>query len=272
LDAKNFFDSPDEDIPSLRRNQFGGLITGPIVKNKLFFVFNYEAIRESRGKTERSVVPSLAARAGQLPSGDVTVSPAAQPYVNLYPVPNGRDFGDGTGEFVTQASTRIEEDFYSGKLDWNIADNIRASSRYTSDKAVFRDPDPLGLWVFPLSSRDHFFSSEVQTIHSSRTVSTIRGAFSRVNNSETSEIVGNIPADLSFVQGLPMGTLTGTGRPDFGGSPARARPRTFILSSAQFNGDVIYSAGAHTIKAGAGLDRVQFNQRSDLSLVGSYTF
>ena len=272
LDAKNFFDSADEAIPPLRRNQFGGLITGPVVKNKLFFVFNYEGIRESRGRTERSVVPSLAARAGQLPGGNITVSPAAQPYVNLYPVPNGRDFGDGTGEFVTQANTKINEDFYSGKADWNITDNIHASSRYTSDEAVYRDPDPLGVWVFPLSSRDHFFNSEVQTIHSARTVSTIRGAFSRVNNAESSEIVGNIPADLSFVQGLPMGTMTVTGLSDFGGFQARARPRTFIVNSAQFNGDVIHSTGAHTFKAGAGLDRVQFNQQSDLSFVGSYTF
>ncbi len=272
LDAKNFFDSPDEDIPPLRRNQFGGLITGPLVRNKLFFVLNYEGIRESRGKTARSFVPTAAAREGQLPTGNITVSPIAKPYVDLYPLPNGRDFGDGTGEFVRQATTEITEDFYSGKVDWNLTDNIRASSRYTSDEAVFRDPEAMGLWVFPLTSRNHFLHTEVQTIHSSRTVSTIRGAFSRVNNAEESEIIGNIPADLSFVAGLPMGTMTVAGLTDFGGVPARNRPRRFIFNSAQFNGDVIHTAGSHTFKAGAGLDRVQFNQRSDLSLVGSYTF
>lgn len=272
LDAKNFFDSANESIPPLRRNQFGGLITGPIAKNKLFFVFNYEGIRERRGKTERSVVPTLAARAGQLPSGDVAVSPIAKPYFELYPLPNGRDFGDGTGEYSTLAKSQIDEDFFSGKLDWNVADNVRASGRYTSDEAVFREPGPLGVWVFPLASRNHFFHSEVQTVHSARTVSTIRGAFSRVNNAETSEIVGNIPADLSFVKGLPMGTMTVTGISDFGGFQARARPRTFIVNSTQFNGDVIHSTGSHTIRAGGGLDRVQFNQQSDLSFVGSYTF
>lgn len=272
LDAKNFFDSASEPIPPLRRNQFGGLLTGPVVKNKLFFVFNYEGIRERRGKTARSVVPTLAARAGQLPSGNVAVSPVAAPYLDLYPAPNGRDFGDGTGEFSALAKSQIDEDFFSGKVDWSLTDDIRASVRYTSDKAVFRDPDPMGLWVFPLSSRNHFFHSEVQTIHSSKTVSTIRGAFSRVNNSETSEIVAGIPAELSFVSGQPMGTMTVTGLSDFGGFQARARPRTFILNSAQFNGDVIHSTGSHTVRAGGGLDRVQFNQRSDLSFVGSYTF
>lgn len=272
LDAKNFFDPAGESIPPLRRNQFGGLLTGPIIKNKLFFVVNYEGIRERRGRTARSVVPTLAARAGVLPSGDVPISPAAAPYLDLYPVPNGREFGDGTGEFSTLANSRTDEDFFSGKVDWSLSDTMRASARYTSDEAVFRDPDPLGIWVFPLKSRSQFFHSEVQTVHSAKTVSTIRAALSRVNNSETSEIVASIPPELSFVEGLPLGTLTVTGLSDFGGFRARGRPRTFILNSGQFNGDVIHSTGSHTIRAGGGLDRVHFDQQSDLSFVGSYTF
>jgi hypothetical protein len=272
LDAKNYFDSPGESIPPLRRNQFGGLLTGPIIKNKLFFVVNYEAIRERRGRTERPVVPNLAARSGQLPTGDVTVSPAAAPYVDLYPLPNGRDFGDGTGEFVNLAKSRIDEDFISGKVDWSVTGNVRASARYTSDEAEFATPDPMGIWTFLLNSRNHFFHSEVQTVHSANTVSTIRGAFSRVNNSETGDIDTSIPAELSFVEGQPMGTLTVAGLSNFGGFQARALPRTFILNSGQFNADVVHVAGSHTIRAGGGIDKVNFDQQSDLSFVGSYTF
>lgn len=272
LDAKNYFDSPSESIPPLRRNQFGGLLTGPIVENKLFFVVNYEGIRERRGRTERPVVPNLAARSGELPSGSVPVSPDAAPYVDLYPLPTGRDFGDGTGEFVNLAKSRINEDFISGKVDWHVTDDVRASARYTRDNAEFADPDPMGLWTFFLNSRNHFFHSEVQTVHSPNTVSTIRGAYSRVNNSETSDVDSSIPADLSFVAGEPMGTMTVTGLSNFGGFQARARPRTFILNSGQFNADVVHIAGSHTIRAGGGVDNVHFDQRSDLSFVGSYTF
>ncbi len=272
LDAKNYFDSGGEAIPPLRRNQYGGLLSGPVVADRLFFVFNYEGIRERRGRTVRPVVPTLDARRGVLPTGDVQVAPSAAPYLGLYPTPNGREFGDGTGEYVNQAKSRIDEDYVSGKLDWNVTRSSRVAARYTFDDAVFADPDPMGVWDFFLSSRDHFFHSELQTVHSPHTISTIRGAFSRVNNSETSAVIPDVPAELSFVQGQPLGTLTVTGLSDFGGFQARARPRTFILNSAQFNADVTHIAGRHTMRFGAGLDRVQFNQRSDLSFVGSYTF
>lgn len=47
--------------PKLLRNNFGGAIGGPIVKNKAFFFFNYEGFREAKGDpTVREVpLPSL---------------------------------------------------------------------------------------------------------------------------------------------------------------------------------------------------------------------
>ncbi|MEP7362536.1 MAG: TonB-dependent receptor [Acidobacteriota bacterium] len=57
LDAKNFFDALDAPTPPFRRNQFGGLVSGPIKQNRLFFVLNYEALRESRARTATSTSP-----------------------------------------------------------------------------------------------------------------------------------------------------------------------------------------------------------------------
>ncbi|MEP6703857.1 MAG: TonB-dependent receptor, partial [Acidobacteriota bacterium] len=76
LDARNFFDGKK---PPLRRNQFGGSIGGPVIKNKTFFFADYEAIRRTQGLTSVVNVPSAAARQGLLAGGPVTVHPNIRP-------------------------------------------------------------------------------------------------------------------------------------------------------------------------------------------------
>src|SRR6202795_749942 len=67
LDAKNFFEQ-DPTLPkaAFRRNQFGGTIGGPIIRNRTFFFADYEGIRQSKGIANTTFVPSQAARNGQL--------------------------------------------------------------------------------------------------------------------------------------------------------------------------------------------------------------
>ena len=272
LDAKNFFDSPESSIPPLRRNQFGGVISGPIARDKAFFLLNYEGLRQRRGNTVRPVVPNLEARQGRLPGQEIAVAESVKPYLDLYPVPNGRDFGDGTGEAIAQSNSKTDEDYLSGKLDLQLSDASRLSSRYTFSDAVNATPDPMQIWTFLLESRDHFFHSELQTVHSPKMISSFRGAFSRVGNAENSTTRSDIPSELSFVSGLPLGTMTVTGLSNLGGFSARARPRTFILNNFQVNGDLTYAGSRHTVRLGGGFDRVGFDQRSDLSFVGAYTF
>ena len=51
--------------PQLTRNQFGGSIGGPILKDKLFFFFDYEGRRDAQGITYTRTVPLDHFRAGQ---------------------------------------------------------------------------------------------------------------------------------------------------------------------------------------------------------------
>src|SRR5262249_46928468 len=62
LDARSYFDPERGDF---KRNQFGGTIGAPIVKNKLFFFGDYQGTREVRGVSSGLItVPSLLERTG----------------------------------------------------------------------------------------------------------------------------------------------------------------------------------------------------------------
>jgi len=61
LDARGFFDPTRGDF---KRNQFGGTIGFPIVKNKLFFFGDYQGTREIRGVSQTLVVPSVLEKTG----------------------------------------------------------------------------------------------------------------------------------------------------------------------------------------------------------------
>lgn len=66
FDARGFFLAPNQPKNKLRRNQFGGVLSGPIKQDKTFFLVNYEGRRERRGTPSRSTVPTLAMRNGDL--------------------------------------------------------------------------------------------------------------------------------------------------------------------------------------------------------------
>jgi len=64
LDAKNYFDPANDPIPPFSRNQFGFVLSGPIRKNKTFFLGNYEGTRQHKALTALATVPTLAERSG----------------------------------------------------------------------------------------------------------------------------------------------------------------------------------------------------------------
>lgn len=51
LDTHNYFDVPGEAKPSLKLNQFGGYLGGPILKNRTFFFGYYQGTRQRRDES-----------------------------------------------------------------------------------------------------------------------------------------------------------------------------------------------------------------------------
>ena len=57
-DARNFFDDKTSPAPLLDQKQFGFVLGGPVVRNRTFFLANYEGTRIDRGATNFYTVPT----------------------------------------------------------------------------------------------------------------------------------------------------------------------------------------------------------------------
>jgi hypothetical protein len=68
FDARNFF---DQGKAKLRRNQFGGEVSGPVLipkvyngRDRTFFMFSWESFRQNQGRSRLGLVPIAAQRGG----------------------------------------------------------------------------------------------------------------------------------------------------------------------------------------------------------------
>jgi hypothetical protein len=272
LDCKNYFDPAGEGSPPFRRNQFGGLLSGPLRRDQLFFSVNYEGLRERLHRTARPVTISAAARNGQLPGRTVTVATQVKPYFKLYPLPNGRDFGDGTGEFTTDLPAATSESYTAGKVDAVMSERWRLATRYTHDSGARDSQDALHIWQLRGDSRYQFVHASAQYVGSPHSIHNLRAAFSRVWNGDRNAVPDALTDELAFLPGLGMGTMEVTGLADIGGLTLRVQPRTYVVNDYELNYDFTRVSGGARISFGGGFNRVQFNQTGDNSRSGFYRF
>jgi hypothetical protein len=90
LNARNLFapaTTANPYKPEFRRNQFGFVLGGPIIRDKTFFFVDYQGTRQQIGRVVTSTIPTTAERLGDFsallgvplyrtPSGTVTASPS----------------------------------------------------------------------------------------------------------------------------------------------------------------------------------------------------
>lgn len=276
LDARNFFDGAT--IPPFRRNQFGGSLGGPIKKDKVFFFFNYEGLRQNLGETGVAYVPDAEVRAGYAPNASGTgytyvgVSPSVAPILALYPLPNGAAAGPGVGIYNSVASQVGNENYFIGRIDYNISTNDSFFGRYVSDRAGLTSPyagSQIPLWPESDSTRNQYFTSEERHVFSPSLINIVRGAF--VRPVEAAQTTGNTPP-LEFIPGVQNGNVT------LGGltySTIGAQPLVpFVIAQNRYYGadDMFWTKGNHSITFGVTVARVQSNLNAPYTIGGDYTF
>ena len=276
FDAKNFFDPANEQIPALRRNQFGALLGGPVQKNRLFLLANYEGFRLAASNTTTIETPDAQARNGLVPVGgtlkQVTVAPAILPYLALYPLPNGLDAGDGTGQYKSGVPTRTREDYGTGRLDFVASERLRFSGRAALDNATSTSGDGFHVWNYLSDSNSGLAQASAQYVQSAKTIHDVHLAYSQIYNRQNAAVGSQVSPSLGFVSGHSMGPMSVVGLTDFGGQSARSSPRDFSTVDTQVSYGLNHIGGAHRISAGTSFDRVWFDEVGDQDHAGYYSF
>jgi hypothetical protein len=139
--------------PQERQNDFGGVVGGPVIKDKTFFFFSYEGLRLRQPSTQQSVVPDTQSRQ-QAPA-------AIQPYLNAFPIPNGASFGAGRAQFNASFSNPSSLDATSVRIDHVINSKMSLFGRYNySPSSVDQRSPP---FAGPVLSMTNSLASAVHT-------------------------------------------------------------------------------------------------------------
>ena len=124
LDANDWFANANRLArPELRQNDFGGVLGGPIKKDKLFFFGSYEGLLVRQPEVAETYEPTLASREN---------APAAlQPLLNAFPLPNGPNLGNGTAGFAASYSNPSTLNTSGIRIDYLPWERVTIFARYS---------------------------------------------------------------------------------------------------------------------------------------------
>lgn len=309
LDARGFF---ERDKNKLRRNQFGATASGPVRRNRTFFLASYEGYRQVIGQTRLGRVPTAAEREGDfagatdylgrliylkdpLISGTCSannrtacfpgnVIPAsridriARKILKWYPLPN-RD--DSRNNYLVTANDTDTWDSVLAKIDHRIHEkdslSFRYQKRYNRTQGPFAGGSDLG--IFGDNVFDHRSLAGLDWTHmfSPTFLLEIRGGYSRNSERDRGNFQGQ---DMSAELGLPslvsdpelMDFPKITVLDHFELGTGANQPVQFHVTDFQFSGRITRVKSRHVLKGGVDASRVRFNQPYYNNQRGTYNF
>lgn len=146
LNATGFFKPAGGVKPTLIRNQFGGTLGGPIIKDRTFYFMDYEGFRQIQRSVTFSTIPTLAQRDGILTvpvanpytgqiyaaGTKIPMTAFAQKVLNDLPAPNVP--GVTGNNYQKSVPNRSNYDKFNLRLDHKINDNLNVFTRLGQQK------------------------------------------------------------------------------------------------------------------------------------------
>jgi hypothetical protein len=222
LDANDWFNGFTNNPPlpkaQERQNDFGGTLSGPIVKGKTFFFFSYEGLRLRLPQTALTIVPDASFTPGTTNSRQNANYPALQPYLNAFPLPNRNSPEilcdpntdpfcppsgiSGSAAFNASYSNPGSLDAYSLRVDHKLNDKLNLFGRYNYSPSELTQRGA-GLSLSTVSPTTT--TTQTTTVGALWAISSVIANDFHFNYSTTDASTSN-RLD-SFGGGVPLGTL-----------------------------------------------------------------
>jgi hypothetical protein len=252
------------------REQFGGAIGGPIIKDRLFFFFSYDQQKRN--------FPGLAVFSSPNFLNTVNRTALTTRGLTNTQIDNTLAFLNSlTGENVRKGDQKL----FLPKIDWQINDNNLFSISY--NRLRWASPNGIQTQAVNTRSRSNFgddfvevdsINARLQSTFSANLLNEFRMQYGRDFESQfstpglpgepntSSTVAGGVRPPNVFIQnGLEFGVATFLERPAF---PDEKR--------YQFADTITYTKGRHTMKFGADINRVTDDIQNLRFEAGAYSY
>ncbi|MBK9170954.1 MAG: TonB-dependent receptor [Bryobacterales bacterium] len=307
FDARNFFENPNIKKQPLRRNTFGGVLSGPIIKNRTFFTLNGEFYRERRSVQGFANYPTTRMKTGDLtepffrradgsliPIRDLSsgqpfannqipasrISQIARNFYQFWPDPN---FGPaefaGTNNFNGRSRNNDDDNQTFVRIDHNASDRDKIFGRYgIQDVQLPSFPvNPHPFFVTRRPRRQQNATVNYTRIITPSLLNEGRISYNRDVFGTRDDVSGtdfNILRDL----GIPGQTNTpsDTGLPSIAitglSGLGNADINTIWDESRQIGNTLSWTKGNHSVKFGSDYSMLRLDRRTISFVRGSFSF
>jgi hypothetical protein len=237
------FDARDPILPTrlpFHLNQFGGDLGGRLVRNRSFFFFTYEGLRQSYGQPLSGFLPSPAFSAQM-----AAANPALAPILAAYPTTGLAPFATDIDQFTGSGRQLDHEDSAMLRLDQSFSATDTAYLRFNFDAATSDVPSD-GLNDRQLTtSRPANGELEALHIFSPKLVNELKFGFNRSTVFTTNQGLTNLPYSIA------VAGLTTLASNEF---------TTGVGNSFSYIDNLTMLREAHTLKFGVEVRRIQLDQ------------
>jgi hypothetical protein len=296
LNARDFFATKRD---SLKRNQFGGVLGGPIVKDKLFFFGGYQrTIQRSDPAFNTGYVPTAAMLQGDFTAfasavcqGTAKTLSATQGFagnkispsrLNTVAVNIAKTLPapiDDCGTVKYGYVTNQDEGLPVGRIDWQLNSKHSVFGRFSagnlSQGSTYDGKNPLSLNTFAIHDFDYQLALGDTYLLGNNIVSSFRVSASRANVVKIPDTYGSFAdfgANYTPIGGKTMNMTVSGGLGFAIGSASSVPGQSHDGPNPSISEDISWIRGSHELGFGGNLYHQAMNYWSGLNAVGSATF